>query len=315
MVNINYFIYNNYTMKKFILWIIICIWWIFSFCSAEKVENLIEYLVQSWTFVKESWSSYPAKIYEFNSSQYWNYCFQYISMDQNYSDTTNSLPYYIVQNNNSNLSASNITSQNFFDKHGFWNDQYGALICFLVNTRYLYISNWRPNTTNNTAWFSWYYNLFRLDTLFDENIYTSQLNSEQCQIEYNLIPISNVDSNYCETNNLCTVCNWWSWEINTWVNRSSIFLNGTQINWNAIIDIYADERMKTEVEYLNDTVDINITTDYDTNYINNVIDQEKLTPTNEDFESMILWLTEFIPYLFIALLFFVFIKIIRKIRK
>jgi hypothetical protein len=45
--------------------------------------------------------------------------------------------------------------------------------------------------------------------------------------------------------------------------------------------------MQTNVEFLNDTVDIDITYGQDEQYLDNVIAYTQMTPTNEDLETLL----------------------------
>jgi len=181
------------------------------------------------------------------------------------------------------------------------NNDWDIYIEFWNNVNYTY-DNWRypdtiytVNAITQQCNYSWY-------------IQEDNINQNYCTSNW-LCPI--IDNSYCENNWLCTIC-WGSWEIDTWVNWSSLFLNGEQINGNAIIDIHYDNRLNNEIEYLNDVIDINITQNIDTWYIEQVKSNEKLTPTNEDITYMIQWLQVYIPYLFIGLIMIFTIALIRR---
>lgn len=140
----------------------------------------------------------------------------------------------------------------------------------------------------------------------DSNCLDFPKNSLQCQIEYNLIPVESVTKNYCEINfdlidpSTCPITEW-SWA----VNWSSLFINGTQYAWNNSINMFIpnylwrnitfnDEETNVEIEWYN----------VDEEYLNNIIDNEKLQPTNKDFENMLVWIVNFAPYIFICLIIY-----------
>lgn len=276
-----------------------------SFCSAEKVEDLITF-VSTWTFEYNQTSNSIFKsfnLYNINWD-YWTYCIKFTKLSDNSCWTNTYLSIWFA-------SSSTATPTN---NYILYFNQVGNTICLYGNRDYINIWNRMVNNNAyNSLCYTWEYEIYKLNTLLNTDI--PQYTSSECQQEYNLIPIEYVNQNYCESNNLCPICNNNSWSINTGVNRSALFLNGQQITSNAIIDINAENYLKTDIEYLNDTVDIDISFEENTDYINNVINQEKLTPTKEDFETLLIWLAEFIPYLFIALLFIVIVKITRKIWK
>ena len=53
----------------------------------------------------------------------------------------------------------------------------------------------------------------------------------------------------------------------------------------------------------------------DTEYIEDVIAKENLTPTNEDFGNMLTWLVNFFPYLAIAFIMYYLVRLIYKLFK
>lgn len=182
-------------------------------------------------------------------------------------------------------------------------------------------SNWNTYCTDsmivqiNTNWYYAYYWYFFWDNFIKE--FYPDMTSLQCQTEYNLIPISDVTANYCKINfNLispseCPISEWTGA-----VNRSSLFINNTQYPWNSTISIWIPDYIWRSITYNDDENIVDIEWyNADEEYINNVIDNEKLTPTNSDFENMLTWLVNFFPYLAIAILFYFLIKVVYKIFK
>ena len=181
------------------------------------------------------------------------------------------------------------------------------------NYLYCFTRNWIYYNSGGACSYSFY----KLSDIFSCPACQEQYTSLECQTEYNLIPIESVTASYCKLNyDLIepTEC-----PINTWtgdISRTPRFINNSQYPWTALLRItipefiwysvtYNTEESYIEIEWLN----------ADTNYIENVINNEKLTPTNEDFEKLIWWLATFIPYLFIALLIIRMVKIFNKIWK
>lgn len=144
-----------------------------------------------------------------------------------------------------------------------------------------------------------------------------QYTSLECQTEYNLIPVSSVTQSYCELNynlidpSTCPISEW------TWVvNWSSLFINNTQYAWNDNIEIFIPDFIWWSIIYNSWSNYIDIEWyNADTEYIENVINQEKMTPTADDFAMLIQWTANFIPYLFIWLLIIFMVKILSKIWK
>lgn len=133
----------------------------------------------------------------------------------------------------------------------------------------------------------------------------------ECQTEYNLIPSEEIDNNYCEYNNLCQL---WTWE----TQWSALIIDTIQHDSASTINIDIAEELERDYtrDEENDTFNLVISGyNVDNEYIEKIIQQEKLTPTNEDVTKYIQWLSEFIPYIFIALLLLFTIKIINRVRK
>lgn len=144
-----------------------------------------------------------------------------------------------------------------------------------------------------------------------------QYTSLECQTEYNLIPISSVTQSYCELNfNLidpssCPISEW-SWV----VNWSSLFINNTQYAWNENIEIFIPDFIWWSIIYNSWSNYIDIEWyNADTEYIEDVIDKTKVTPTADDFALLMQGTANFIPYLFIWLIILFMVKIFSKIWK
>jgi len=209
--------------------------------------------------------------------------------------------------------------------YSLYNDQYWNRICLYWNKPYL---NVKLNSSSNTI----SYEIYKLTDLLSSSIPCDNSNSscDTWTILSGYILESSINSEYCINNNLCYSCptidaqycmnNFnlippaycpicWTWDIN-W---SSLYINWIQYNWNEIIDIHTEDQMETNVDFLNDTVDIDITYGQDEQYLDNVIAYTQMTPTNEDLATLLSdWLETYAPYLFIWLLLIFTIAIIKK---
>ncbi len=141
-----------------------------------------------------------------------------------------------------------------------------------------------------------------------------QYTSLECQTEYNLIPIESVTANYCHVN-------FWlidaaSCPINEWtgaINWSSLYINETQYSTNDTIRLWIPEFIAWNLTYNTWETIIDIEWyNADTEYIENVISQEKITPTNEDIEYFFKWLANYIPLIFVWFFIILVWRIIKK---
>lgn len=307
----------NKLSKYILVWIALWSVLFASFSSADNLPNS----TWNWNGLESIWSyKYSSDALTFNWTKNYNLSSNYDFVCLLISRDSSSSPQYSLDNSTYN----NVWSYSIF--------------CLNSNSFYL-------KCPSGTCKVNAYY--FKNWEWFVPPIYTSQ----QCQTEYSLIPISSVDQSYCTNNNLCpssetmtslqcqteynlipineVTANYCKLNFNLInpaecpiqsgsgaVNWSSLFINGTQYPWNASISVYIPEYIARSITYNNDENIIDIEWyNADEDYINNVIDNEKLTPTNEDFATLINGLISFIPYLFICLLFFRFVRIINRIWK
>lgn len=122
----------------------------------------------------------------------------------------------------------------------------------------------------------------------------------ECEENYSLIPLTEINNEYCEINNLCNVYTWNS-QISWDIARSSIFINDIQheSRWN--INIYIPEEISRNYTWNEETIDIYINGyNVDNEYISQIIENEKMTPTADDFSYLIENLGDYIPLLCIA---------------
>lgn len=144
-----------------------------------------------------------------------------------------------------------------------------------------------------------------------------QYTSLECQTEYNLIPINSVTKSYCELNfNLIDPSTCPTNEGNWVVNWSSLFINNTQYAWNDTIELFIPDFIWWSIIYNSWTNYIDIEWyNADTSYIENVIDNTKVTPTPEDATLLVNGLANFIPYVFIAMIISFALILINKLFK
>lgn len=134
---------------------------------------------------------------------------------------------------------------------------------------------------------------------------TPQYTSSECQSEYNLIPISDIDSNYCTENDLCTFTGSYS---NLVINdiwhesKPFIYVNiPEEIDWDYTGNSYSF------------TLDVGgYNTDSD--YIAWIITTQKSVPDSEDFRSIVINLVPLLVPWFVIILFLYFIfRLIKKL--
>ena len=171
----------------------------------------------------------------------------------------------------------------------------GMWYCF-TNRAEFYVSSSECNITMNR---------------YKVNEYTSL----QCQTEYSLIPISEVDSSYCQSNNLCP--SWWTpsdcpnvWISNVFIN--DIFHPGA---FNIIMNI--PDEVDWDYAYTNSWNNLNIdivwyNVDYE--YMDWVVDIQTYKPNSDDFSVLVSQIVPlFVPWLCIILLLYFIFRFIKKI--
>lgn len=138
-----------------------------------------------------------------------------------------------------------------------------------------------------------------------------KLTSFQCQQEYNLIPIEDVDQNYCEINNLCPA---WSWSVecpNEWFSRLSI--NWIDQDQSLLYQVNIPDYLSYDFIHYSDQIsDLNLNGyNEDQDYIQWIIDVQNYKPTSEDFTSVFM---NIIPYMKI-IIFVLFLMLVWKMLK
>lgn len=193
------------------------------------------------------------------------------------------------------------------------NIRYRTAWTFHLKMFWCFDYNWELDTimyvVNKNAWWV----AFNLDFYFlpTDNIniisWSPFYSSMQCQTEYNLIPIEEVDKAYCESNNLCPA--WWTPSDcpNVWV--SNLFINDIFHPWafNVIMNIPSE--IDWDYAYTNSWNNINIDVvwyNQDEEYINAWIDTNNYKPTTSDFTNIFNGFSKF-GGLLVATLFVIFV--------
>lgn len=136
---------------------------------------------------------------------------------------------------------------------------------------------------------------------------TPQYTSSECQSEYNLIPISDIDSEYCTTNDLCEF---------TW-SYSNIYINDIWFPSKPFIYLSIPDTINWDYTWNSWSMSVDVW-DYnvDTDYIDWLVAMNTYQPTSEDFTNVFVGgLTLIFPYIFIALLILFIRKLVKRIFK
>lgn len=122
------------------------------------------------------------------------------------------------------------------------------------------------------------------------------MTSIECQTEYSLIPISEVDINYCVANSLCPACD----------NISQLIINDVEMSGSTVININIPEELERDYNYDVETNNLDIEIIgywYDQEKMQQMVNTQYYQPTAEDMNNLIWKIAEFIPLLAIMLLF------------
>ena len=140
------------------------------------------------------------------------------------------------------------------------------------------------------------------------------MTSLECQTQYSLIPISSVDSSYCQSNNLCPSCPVCP-EVSSWF--SNVYINDIfhPSAFNIIINI--PEEIDWDYAYTGSWTNLNIDVvwyNVDYTYINDIVDTQNYKPSWEDLTNIVSSvLPLFVPGLVIILLIYFIFRFIKKI--
>ena len=280
-------------MKKILLslfWIITL--WLINFWSCFNVSDFITY-IDTQTVNINQWSVH--KVFETtSSSDYWTYCIKITSI-------TSGRIWAFWYNNSLAFNR---------DWFSYFYSDFGVpfYVCSYVNVSYLllYAQNWSIDIT---------YDLFKLNNLLDYQV--PVMTSFECQQNYDLIPISSVDSNYCEINNLCP--SWW-WECieGSWFSDIYIYSNNRYfpLTWTNSVFINLPQYLNYNYDYSNwwNDLDIDLWYSVDDSYLSSVKDLQLTTPNQVDLNNIVSWLLPlFVPWLVVILFLYFVFRFLKKI--
>ena len=189
-----------------------------------------------------------------------------------------------------------------------WNYTTLTLFDSLCVSNSEYSDNWHEICLQSI---NWNYEVWVL--YYSTNTLDTPMTSLECQTEYNLIPISSVDSSYCTTNNLCPsnscpVGSWWvsSLYINDILHVGAPFIYmdiPQEIGWDYVYTQWWTN-MIIDVEWYN--------VDYDK--IEGIVNTQSYTPDEYDLNSIITNVIPlFVPWLVIILFIYFIFRLIKKI--
>lgn len=286
-------------MKKYIkllfLGLIFTLNWIFNFWYCSTVEDLIQVFDSSNDYTIST--NYQV-LYHLNSADYWVYCIK-----------ANRISWWIYFNFWYSYSQNLVNAWDYMTVYLTPNSPHIA--CFYINQPYIWV------------WLLWYdpssveldmsYELFRLDELLAESL--PIMTKWECQAEYNLIPIEEIDINYCVGNWLCP-SEMWSWDYTWDLQYSNLYINDILHPWKQNIFVNIPDYIQWDYSVSDDDFNLYVWSGYDLDYIESVIDINSYRPTSEDFTNVFVsGLTLVMPYIVIAL-FIIFVrKLIKRIFK
>lgn len=153
-----------------------------------------------------------------------------------------------------------------------------------------------------------YYSLIDEDCSMTINWYNfHKLSSNECQLEYNLIPISSVDTTYCVSNWFCPSQDF-SWFSNLYVN-DILFMPSS------IYSLNIPEEFNFDYTWNENLLEIDVKWyNTDSDYIAWIISIQGNRPNNEFFNSIITDLIpKFVPGLVIILFIYFAFRFIKKV--
>lgn len=308
-------------MNKFKLHIIgwlLAFFGIASFCNADNVSNLINYnytnLVLTWF---DNWNNSISRILIdlwTSSSNYWTYCFTLTQVDSNASNKWNIVAYIWQNASTPNWNYSDFAWQN--TRNSIWWNQIWNTTCFVANKRYIVWLLRRAYTGNPPSESYFHFNVYKLDTLLNTTIPSCEtMSSLDCQLEYNLIPLNEITSNYCKINFDLIEPTECPWNNTGDIIFSNLYINNTRYQWASNIFLRINDSLLYTYNYSGWQITIDVDYDVDPDYIEDIINKERLTPTNQDFENLITWMQYYIPYIMIALLLWRAVFVFKKVFK
>lgn len=274
-------------MKKLLLGLFVWLIWLINFWFCDKVSSLVETTPFSATLL---W--YYTSVASLSSDLVWKtVCFR------------------IHKTNLTSYSSISIWFRNVDD----WD--VGNPITIYPTTENIYFCLWanlylraRTYWSNNAVTIEWDY--FSLNWLLDEDL--PIMSSLDCQVEYWLIPVSDIDQNYCVSNWLCSSseCPDISW---SWDNWSALYINDIQHLGKPIINIAFPDYLDWDYTTTDNEFNLDIVWyPVDTEYIDWIIRTQNYKPTSEDFTQLVWMLAPYSKYLLFLLFIFIIWAWIKK---
>lgn len=269
-------------MKKFILWLFVCVFGLLSFSNAWS-------FTYTWN-VSFPWFSSSNKTILFLSIPY-----------ENYDNVLTGLPISV------SCTFSDFENLNWDVNFDLW---WSALLnTFSVSYFTFYrwtIQNWTFSfSLNQNNVLQYWYLYFMLNWAY-ENSFSFNWN---CTFIWDNIKSENnilCDTNYCVENDLCPVPS----------NFSQLFINDLEFPWKPLINIWIPDYITWDYSSTETWFDLYVGSGYDVDYINSIIDINSYRPSSEDFTNVFVnWLTLILPYIFIALLILFIWKLIKRVFK
>lgn len=178
----------------------------------------------------------------------------------------------------------------------------------------IYIEWWEiVNNYNPPSQWTLYYWFF---PPYQECNVNDPYTSLECQTEYNLIPVEDVDINYCVWNWLCpNECGSWtdfSWDL----QYSNIYINSILHPWEENIFIDIPDYIQWDYSVTTWEFNVYVWSWYDMDYMNSIIKINSYRPTSSDFTNIFVsGLTLIFPYIFVLLLIIFMWKLIKRVFK
>ena len=278
-------------MKKLLLSLFVWFVWIISFCNAISFQNSF-YCPANWYC--------DAK---FNIENIWD-----LKITTTYSNNTYKVYYYSSMY--WSIENANITIWDF--DSSLWVKHYVSRARENDYFVYVQLTNpcwWSSCTVNYTYIISWW-------TCPDCPTCDDPYTSMECQTEYNLIPVDDVDINYCVWNWLCpNECGSWtdfSWDL----QYSNIYINSILHPWEENIFINIPDYIQWDYSVTTWEFNVYVWSWYDMDYMNSIIKINSYRPDSTDFTNIFVsGLTLIFPYIFVLLLIVFIWKLIKRVFK
>lgn len=272
--------------------------------------NNYAYSLINWPLFYWNWYSVcvSPQAYHTNSTNFWFFkCNRAIWTSTNmYNDNSCTLLFEFWASNSSNSEILSADMYCYFidsETANFWFARQNTWSTTQLRLSYTFLNyNSLKNYFN-----SWY--------ILPSDCSSSSMSSNECQSEYNLIPIDEIDSAYCESNNLCSSSSDPIDCPNVWV--SNVFINDLFHPWAFNIVMNIPQEIDRDYAYTNSWNNMNIDiVGYNVDYekMQEVIDTQNYKPNSDDLSTIVSQIVPlFVPWLCIILLLYFIFRFIKKI--